>query len=286
MYMETIKNTNTIIEIPIKEMQPFKNHPFKINDDAKMQELVESIKYNGILVPGVVRPLGKGEYEIISGHRRKRACELLNLKTMPVYIKEYTDDDAVVAMIDSNIQREGLLPSEKAFAYKMKYLALTHQGIKTDISSTQVGWKNETAHILGETFGESKNQVRRYIRLTELIPELLNMVDQKKIKLVPAVDLSFLTKIQQEILVKVIKKDDVYPSIEQAQRLKQLGKDKIYSKETVHAVLLGSTGKKRQFSLKYDSVRKYFNEDESDEDIEKIIYGLLENWAERRKYVK
>ena len=270
----------TICQIKLSELHPFKNHPFKVIDDEKMQEMVDSIKKSGVLVPGVVRAIpGKEGYEIISGHRRKHACELAGLEAMPVIIKRYSDDEAVLAMIDSNLQREEILPSEKAFAYKMKLEALSHQGKRDeDADSTQVGWRAESATLIGETMGDSKNQVRRYIRLTELITQFLDMVDNKKLKFIPAVELSYLTVRQQEILLTVMNEESVVPSLSQAQQLKRLSQEQVYTKESVLAIMVVAPVKERRITIKQDIISRYFEPDTSDEDIEKTICTLLEEW--------
>ena len=202
-------DNNEVCEIELKELHDFKDHPFKVKDDEKMQEMVESIKKTGVLVPGVVRAKAEGGYEIIAGHRRKRACELAGLTTMPVVIRKYNNDEAVLAMIDSNLQREEILPSEKAFAYKMKLEALSHQGKakeddSEDVTSRQVVTKLRSDDEIGSVTGESGRQIQRYIRLTELIRPILDMVDDKKIKFVPAVELSYLTAKQQAILLEIM----------------------------------------------------------------------------------
>ena len=266
-------------EIPLEDLHEFKDHPFKVLDDYKMKELVESVKSHGVMMPGIVRASADGGYEIISGHRRKRACELAGLATMPVIIKKLNDDDAAIIMVDTNLrQREEILPSEKAFAYKMKLEALAHQGKRDETLTTQVGWRAETANLIGETTGDSKNQVRRYIRLTELNKELLEMVDRKKMKLNPAVELSYLTKKHQEILLKVIDEEGKVPSLSQAQRIKRLSQDGGYNKEGVRAILVGPFIQGRQVTISESIVMRYFTPDTSNEDIEKLICTLLEGW--------
>ena len=271
----------TICQIKLSELHPFKNHPFKVIDDEKMKEMTEGLKKGGkIIVPGIVRPIPDGGYEIISGHRRKRACELAGLDTMPVIIRNLDDDEAVLEMVKTNLdQREELYPSEKAFAFKMELEALTHQGKKeSNGTSTQVGWKSETAALIGETTGDSKNQVRRYIRLTELIEPILDMVDDKKIKFTPAVELSYLTVKQQEILLEVINEESVVPSLSQAQQLKRLSQEQVYTKESVLAIMVVAPVKERRITIKQDIISRYFEPDTSDEDIEKTICTLLEEW--------
>lgn len=270
---------NEVSEVDLAELHSFKNHPFKVLEDEKMQELVESIKVRGVVVPGVVRAIPEGGYEIISGHRRKRACELAELKTMPVIIKQCSDDEAILAMVDSNLQREEILPSERAFSYKMKFEALSHQGKQSEgVTSTQVGWKLETASLVGEAMGDSKNQVRRYIRLTELLTDFLDMVDDKRLKFNPAVEISYLTNNQQAILLKVMNEENVVPSLAQAQQLKRLSQEQTYTKDAVCEILSSSTDKERKFTIKHKIISRYFPPDTTDEEIESIICTLLDEW--------
>lgn len=270
---------NEVSEVDLTELHSFKNHPFKVLEDEKMQELVDSIKVRGVVVPGVVRAIPEGGYEIISGHRRKRACELAGLKTMPVIIKQCSDDEAILAMVDSNLQREEILPSERAFSYKMKFEALSHQGKQSEgVTSTQVGWKLETASLVGEAMGDSKNQVRRYIRLTELLTDFLDMVDDKRLKFNPAVEISYLTNNQQEILLKVMNEENVVPSLAQAQQLKRLSQEQTYTKDAVCEILSSSTDKERKFTIKHKIISRYFPPDTTDEEIESIICTLLDEW--------
>ena len=270
---------NEVSEVDLAELHSFKNHPFKVLEDEKMQELVDSIKVRGVVVPGVVRAIPEGGYEIISGHRRKRACELAELKTMPVIIKQCSDDEAILAMVDSNLQREEILPSERAFSYKMKFEALSHQGKQSEgVTSTQVGWKLETASLVGEAMGDSKNQVRRYIRLTELLTDFLDMVDDKRLKFNPAVEISYLTNNQQEILLKVMNEENVVPSLAQAQQLKRLSQEQTYTKDAVCEILSSSTDKERKFTIKHKIISRYFPPDTTDEEIESIICTLLDEW--------
>ena len=275
-------NAEEVTEVNLSELHEFKDHPFKVLDDEKMAQTVESIKKHGVLVPGIVRPRPEGGFEIISGHRRKRACELAGLISMPVLIKQYDDDESVIAMVDSNLQRDELLPSEKAFAYKMKLDAMSHQGKQTDeVTSTQVGWKLETASVIGQPQGDSKNQVRRYIRLTELLPKLLDMVDCKTLKINPAVEISYLKKKEQEILMEVMEEDEAVPTLVQAQQLKRLSQEKAYTRESVHAILITDKVRERQFTIRREVIRQYFEPETSDEEIETVICSLLENWKER-----
>ena len=251
-------DNNEVCEIELKELHDFKDHPFKVKDDEKMQEMVESIKKTGVLVPGVVRAKAEGGYEIIAGHRRKRACELAGLTTMPVVIRKYNNDEAVLAMIDSNLQREEILPSEKAVAYKMKLEALSHQGKakeddSEDVTSRQVVTKLRSDDEIGSVTGESGRQIQRYIRLTELIRPILDMVDDKKIKFVPAVELSYLTAKQQAILLEIMNEEAVVPSLSQAKQLKILSQDKKYTKESVHAIMVVASVKERKITIKQES---------------------------------
>lgn len=243
-----------------------------------MLQTVDSIRENGILVPIMVRNRLKGGYEVISGHRRKHAAEIVGLETVPVIIRDLTDDEAVIAMVDANLQREEILPSEKAYAYKMKLDALSHQGKKEDLAaSTQVGWKSETANKVGETAGDSKNQVRRYIRLTELLPELLEMVDNKKLKLNPAVEISYISPNEQCLLLEVIKVDNVVPSLAQAHQIKKLSQEKSCTKEALHALLSVASIKERNVVIKHEVIMQYFPAEVSDAEIESLIVRLLED---------
>ena len=272
------EQTGQVLDVPVKELFPFQNHPFKVLDDEKMQQTVDSIRENGILSPIMVRERAEGGYEVISGHRRKHAAELLGMKTVPVIIREMSDDEATIAMVDANLQREEILPSEKAFAYKMKLDALKHQGKKKDDISTcsQVGNKLKTATEIGESAGDSKNQVYRFIRLTELLPELLTLVDQKKIKLNPAVELSYLSLEQQSLLLEVIKEDGSFPSLSQAQQIKRLSQENSFTKESIRSVLTVAGIKDRNVVIRQEVIMRYFSADTSDEEIERIICRLLE----------
>ena len=288
---------NEIIKVPLDELHDFKNHPFKVMDDEKMSELVESIKKNGVLTPGIVRADIDGGYELISGHRRKRACELAELKEMPVIVKHLDDDEAIIAMVESNSQREEILPSEKAFAYKMKLEAMSHQGISKDSTSRQVVEKLETddkatsrqvveklvsADLVGQSCGESGRQVQRYIRLTLLMNDLLDMVDRKKLKLIPAVEISYLTQKQQEILLKVMDEEKVIPSLAQAQRLKRMSQERTYSKENVRSLLSKPSVPGRRVTIDESVIMRYFTPDTSDEYIQNLICSLLDEWQGRR----
>ena len=219
-------------EIPLTELTPFKDHPFKVKDDEEMAELMKSIADSGVLAPALARPKDGGGYELISGHRRLAACKALEMETMPVIIRDLTDEEAVITMVDSNLQRENILPSEKAFAYKMKLEAIKHQGQ----ASTQLAQKL-SVELVGDAAGESKDQVRRYIRLTELIPDILQMVDDGKIALTPAVELSYLQDFEQEALFSIMDCDEVTPSLSQAQRLRRMSEDQTFTDRTAMQVL-------------------------------------------------
>lgn len=253
--------------ISIEELYPFENHPYRVVDDTKMDELVESIKDNGVLEPAIVRKRSAGGYEIISGHRRKRACELVGIQTMPVFIKELSDDEAAVMMVDANNQREELLFSEKAWAYRIKHDALKHQGKKMDIGS---------AEQIGKDVGESVRQVKRYIRLTYLIKEILDLVDDGKIKFLAGERLSYLDKEEQEILLQYIISNGVYPSPEIASKLKQLSMDGDLTEPALEQTLLNRKKENRSFTMSAKTLRKYFPDDVSKEEIEQVIIELLE----------
>ena len=278
---------DSIFEVDLKELHPFKNHPFKVLDDDNMKALVESVKKDRVIEPGLVRPIAGGGYEIISGHRRKRACELAGLKTMPVRIRILDDDQATMAMIETNLQqRDEVLPSEKAFAYKMKLETMAHQGkilnqVEDDSTSRQVVEKLVSADKIGKDSGESGRQVQRYIRLTELISPILDKVDLKKIKLNPAVELSYLTEDQQRILWDIMEEESVVPSLSKAKQLKALSQQNKYNRESVYAIMVISTAKERQITISHNAIAKYFEPDTSNEEIESIIYRLLDEWNKK-----
>ena len=253
--------------VPIVELYPFENHPYRVVDDTKMDDLVESVKEKGVLEPGIVRKRSMGGYEIISGHRRKRACELAGIDVMPVFIKELADDEAAVMMVDANNQREELLFSEKAWAYRIKHDALKHQGKKMDIGS---------AEQIGKDVGESVRQVKRYIRLTYLIKEILDLVDDGKIKFLAGERLSYLDKEEQEILLQYIISNGVYPSPEIASKLKQLSMDGDLTEPALEQTLLNRKKENRSFTMSAKTLKKYFPDDVSKEEIEQVIIELLE----------
>ena len=253
--------------VPIVELYPFENHPYRVVDDTKMDELVESIKDNGVLEPAIVRKRSAGGYEIISGHRRKRACELVGIDVMPVFIKELADDEAAVMMVDANNQREELLFSEKAWAYRIKHEALKHQGRKMDIGS---------AEQIGKDVGASVRQIKRYIRLTYLIKGILSLLDEGKITFLAGERLSYLDKEEQEILLQYINANGVYPSTEIAANLKQLSMDGDLTELALEQTLLNRKKENRSITMSAKTLRKYFSDDVSKEEIEQIIIELLE----------
>ncbi len=272
--IDTLLGTNQadIMDIATDDLFPFKNHPFKVNDDDKMAELVESIKTNGILTPVIVRKRKGSGFEIISGHRRKYAAEKLKIKSIPAIIRDLSDDEAIITMVDSNLQREEILPSEKAFAYKLKMDALSHQG-KT---SRQVG--DKSVDIVSSETGDSARQVHRYIRLTELIPELLRYVDLNKLKFNPAVELSYLNEEEQEILLKEIESLKVFPSLVQAEQIKKLSLENNCTQKSIHSVLFVIKPEERKIVLNKTNVDKYFPPEYDKKEIEKIIFKLLDDW--------
>lgn len=271
-------------EIPLEELHPFPNHPFKVLDDDRMLDTAESIREHGVLVPAIARPRTTGGYELIAGHRRKRGCELAGLATMPVIVRDLDDDAATIIMVDSNIQRESLLPSERAFAYKMKLEALRHQGERRDLTSSQVGMKLQTLEIIGQQAGDSRNQVHRFIRLTELIPPLLNLVDERKIAFNPAVELSYLKPEEQTILLDAMDSEQATPSLSQAQRLKQFSQQGRLSEDVMRAIL--SEEKKTEvdrITLSHETLRRYFPRSYTPKQMEETILKLLEGWHRRRQ---
>ena len=264
-------------QIPIDELYPFKDHPFKVIDDEAMQRTVESIKQLGVTNPLIARPRPDGGYEIISGHRRQHAAQLARLKTLPVIVRDMSDDAAVLLMVDSNLQREQILPSERAFAYKMKLDALKRQGARSDLTSSQVGMKLQALDIVGQEAGDSRNQVHRFIRLTNLIPELLDMVDEKKISFNPAVELSYLDESQQRDFLEAMADTQNAPSLSQAQRLKKLAQEGHFSYDVAFAVM--GEPKKDELDkvvIKNDTLRKYFPESSTPREMKEKIIGLLE----------
>ena len=271
-------------QIPIAELHPFTNHPFKVLDDESMQRTVESVEQYGVLSPLIARPRPEGGYEIISGHRRQHAAQLAGLDTPPVIVRQMDDNAAVLLMVDSNLQRENILPSERAFAYKMKLEALKKQGAQSDLTSRQIVGKLETADLVGKGSGESGRQVQRFIRLTNLIPELLNMVDEKKIAFNPAVELSYLDEAQQRDFLEAMNDTQNAPSLSQAQRLKKLALEGHFSYDAAFAVM--GEAKKDELDkvvIKNDTLRKYFPRSYTPKQMEDTIIKLLEQWQRKRQ---
>ena len=271
-------------QIPIGELFPFKNHPFKVLDDESMQRTVESVEQYGVLSPLIARPRPEGGYEIISGHRRQHAAQLAGLDALPVIVRNIDDDAAVLLMVDSNLQRENILPSERAFAYKMKLEALKNQGARSDLTSTQLVSKLRSNEQLGAENNQSRETVRRFIRLTNLVPELLDMVDEKKIAFNPAVELSYLDESQQRDFLEAMKDTQNAPSLSQAQRLKKLAQEGHFSYDVAFAVM--GEEKKDELDkvvIKNDTLRKYFPRSYTPKQMEDIIIKLLEQWQRKQQ---
>ena len=272
-------------QIPIGELFPFKNHPFKVLDDDSMSDTVESVKQYGVLSPLIARPRPKGGYEIISGHRRQHAAELAGLETLPVIVRQMDDDAAIILMVDSNLQREHILPSERAFAYKMKLDAIKNQGTRSDLTSTQVVSKLRSNEKLGAENNQSRETVRRFIRLTNLIPELLDMVDNKTVSFNPAVELSYLSPEQQQEVIRAMDDTQNFPSVSQAKRIKKLVQDGTFTTETVVAIM--GEEKKSELdtvTIKNDTLRKYFPRSYTPKQMEDTIIKLLEQWQKKRQH--
>ena len=272
-------------QIPIGELFPFKSHPFKVLDDDSMSDTVESVKQYGVLSPLIARPRPKGGYEIISGHRRQHAAELAGLETLPVIVRQMDDDAAIILMVDSNLQREHILPSERAFAYKMKLDAIKNQGTRSDLTSTQVVSKLRSNEKLGAENNQSRETVRRFIRLTNLIPELLDMVDNKTVSFNPAVELSYLSPEQQQEVIRAMDDTQNFPSVSQAKRIKKLAQDGTFTTETVVAIM--GEEKKSELdtvTIKNDTLRKYFPRSYTPKQMEDTIIKLLEQWQKKRQH--
>ena len=272
-------------EIPLDQLKPFKNHPFKVRDDQRMLDTVDSIREYGVLVPAIARPDPEGGYELISGHRRKRGCEMAGLQTMPVIVRNMDDDAATIVMVDSNLQREELLPSERAFAYRMKLEALKHQGARTDRTSGQVVQKSKlSVEIVAEQAGENYKQVQRFIRLTELISELLDMVDERKLAFNPAVEVSYLKRDEQRMLLEAMDAEQTTPSLSQAQRLKKFSQEGKLTEEAMSAIM--SEEKKSDMdkvTLRSDTLHKYFPKSYTPKQMEQTIIRLLDVWQKQRQ---
>ena len=271
-------------QIPIGELFPFKDHPFKVLDDESMQRTVESVEQYGVLSPLIARPRPEGGYEIISGHRRQHAAQLAGLETLPVIVRQMSDDAAVILMVDSNLQREHILPSERAFAYKMKLEALKNQGARSDLTSRQVVGKLEAADLVRKGNEESGRQVQRFIRLTNLIPELLDMVDEKKIAFNPAVELSYLDESQQRDFLEAMEDTQNAPSLSQAQQLKKLAQQREFSYEKAFDVMgQEKKSEKDTVTIKNETLRKYFPRSYTPKQMEEKIIQLLDAWQKKQQ---
>ena len=275
-----------ITEVRLNELYPFKDHPFKVKDDEKMNETVESVKLSGVLTPIIVRVRDGGGYEIISGHRRKRACELANINTIPAIVKQLTDEEAVIFMVDSNLQRETVLPSEKAFAYKMRLDAMKRQaGRPSKENSAQIGRNfngKESREILAEKVGESRNQISRFIRLTNLTPDLLEMVDEKKLAFNPAVELSYLSSEFQSQVQDVMDAEQVTPSLSQAQRIKRYYSEGSLSRDKIEVILQEEKAQEKVFTIRGDKLMKYFPRDTTPAEVEETLMKLLDAWSKKK----
>ena len=271
-------------EIPLSELHPFEGHPFRVVDDEEMMKTAESVRDFGVLTPAIVRPDPDGGYEIVSGHRRHRASELAGKETMPAIVRDLDDDAAIILMVDANLQRESILPSERAFAYKMKLDAIKHQGARTDLTSAQVGPKLTAAEKIAENSPDSKSQIKRFIRLTELIPELMDMVDEKKIALNPAYELSFLKKEEQVDLLDAMDSEQATPSLSQAQRLKKFSQEGHLSIDVMRAIM-GEEKKSDLDKVTFtsDTLRKYFPKSYTPARMQETIIKLLEQWQKKRQ---
>ena len=281
--VENTSASGQISDLQLSVLQPFSRHPYKVRDDEAMRDMVESIKQYGVLSPAIARPMPDGGYELVSGHRRKRACELAGLETMPVIVRELDDDAAAILVVDSNLQREDLLLSERAFAYKLKLEALRHQGERSDLTSSQVGTKLRADEIIAEQDGSSRNQIQRYIRLTELSPPLLDMVDERKIAFNPAYELSFLTKDEQTMLLDAMDSEQATPSLSQAQRLKQFSQRGVLDAAVMRAIMSEEKKEVERVTLKGDTLRKYFPASYTPKRMEETIIRLLEQWQKQQK---
>ena len=282
--MRADEQREKVIEIPLSELRPFHDHPFKIKDDDAMRDTVDSIKEYGVLVPAIARPHPEGGYELIAGHRRHHACQLAGLETLPTIVRDLDDDESTIIMVDSNLQREEILPSERAFAYKMKMSALKHQGKRSDLTSSQVETKLRADELLAQQIGSSRAQIQKIIRLTELIPPLLDLVDERKIALNPAYELSFLSKTEQETLLGLIECEQVTPSLSQAQRMKQFSKNGQLSEAVILAIL--SEQKRNDIGkviFTQDTLSKYFPKSYTPQRMQETIIKLLEQWQRKRQ---
>lgn len=276
-----------VLDIPLSEISDFPNHPFKVKADEAMLEMADSVKQYGVLVPALVRPKADGGYEMVAGHRRKKASELAGKETMPCIVREMDDDAAIVAMVDSNLQRESILPSEKAFAYKMKLEAMKRQGQRTDLTSAQLGRKldgKESREILAEQAGESRNQISRYIRLTYLLPSILEMVDEKRIAFNPAVEISYLAEKEQQDLYNTMQSEDCTPSLAQAQRMKKLSQDGRLNVDVIFSILTEEKpNQKEKLQIRRERIDRFFPKNFTEKQKEDLIVQLLESWYRKRQ---
>ena len=276
--------TEYITNIPVEKLKPFPNHPFQVRDDDSMRETVESIKTYGVLQQAIVRPSEDGNYEILSGHRRKHACELAGRKTIPAIVRKLDDDAAIIFMVDSNLQRENILPSERAAAYKMKMEALKRQGLRTDLTSCQVGTKLRTDEQVAENSDDSARTIQRYIRLTELQPELQQMVDEKKIAFTPAVEISYLKPDEQRMLLDTITSEQATPSLSQAQRLKKLSQSGELTDDAMLRIISEQKKPERNdLTISADVLEKYFPRSFTPMKMQEVIIKLLESWQKKRQ---
>lgn len=278
--MERVQN------IPVRELVPFKNHPFKVLDDEAMLRTTESIAEYGVLTPLIARPLDHGGYEIISGHRRAHAAELAGLSEVPVLVRDMDDDAATVLMVDSNLQRENILPSERAFAYKMKLEAMKHQGARSDLTSSQVGTKLRTDQVMAKELGESRNQIQRYIRLTNLVPDLLDLVDCKQISFNPAVELSYLSPEEQETFLQAMDEVQAAPSLSQAQRLKKLAQEGNFTMDAAREIMNEvKKGDLERVTFRNEQLRKFFPRSYTAQQMQDTIIKLLDQWQKKKSRV-
>ncbi|CAM3283369.1 MULTISPECIES: ParB/RepB/Spo0J family partition protein [Paenibacillus] len=273
-----------IQEIPLAEISDFLDHPFKVKADDAMLEMAESVKQYGVLVPVLVRPKTDGGFEMVAGHRRKKASEMAGVESIPCIVRELDDDQATIIMVDSNLQREYVSPSEKAFAYKMKLAAITRQGQRSDLTSRQVVGKLESADIVGREAGESGRQIQRYIRLTELIPPILEMVDNKDIAFSPAVEISYLAEKEQQALLETMQAEDCTPSLAQAQRMKKLSQDGKLNGDVIFGILTEEKpNQKEKLTIRKERLSRFFPQDYSAQQMEEVIVQLVENWYRRKQ---
>lgn len=276
-----------VLDIPLSAISDFPGHPFKVKADEAMLEMADSVKQYGVLVPGLVRPKADGGYEMVAGHRRKKASELAGRETMPCIVRELDDDQATIIMVDSNLQRENIAPSEKAFAYKMKLEAMNRQGQRTDLTRSQVGNKldgKKSSEVLAEQVGESRNQIFRYIRLTELAPSILEMVDDKRIAFNPAVELSYLAEEEQNALYETMQSEDCTPSLAQAQRMKKLSQDGRLNVDVIFSILTEEKpNQKEKMTIRRERIDRFFPRDFTEKQKEDLIVQLLESWYKKRQ---